>query len=224
MQLVPLLLNPPDAGITGHGDFDMDGNIELINTITGLNARSGGIITLNGGVHTITSIPGADGITENDPELRDLHNNDDYFLHFFGSNKTDTQNQSIQLICDTSSCKDQNDHFVNIAELPGENIWLSGNATIAANIGSEEQPVILVIDGDLVLAGDLEIWGLIYVTQSGHTVNVPGKVKIHGALMVESADIRASGNLVIAYDQNVLVPPKGGHGLFARVPGSWRDF
>jgi len=224
LQLVPLLSTPPDSGITSQADIAMEGNIELINTTTDSNARAGGSITLHGGVQTITSTPGVGGIAENDQELRDLQGNDEFFAHHFGTTKTDTEIQSIRMTCDASSCTDRNDQPVNLDEYPGENIWVSGNTTIATSIGSEEQPVILIVDGDLILDGNIEIWGLIYVTQNGHTVHTSRNVHLHGALIMETANIESVGNLVIEFDQSMLAPPKGGNGLYAKVAGTWRDF
>lgn len=224
LQVVPLLSKPPDAGVTGYMDLTMDGNIELINTQSDLNARAGGTITMDSSVKAITSNPGKAGITANDTELKGLQNNDEFFEHYFAMTKTEAENQSTYLRCDANTCIDRDDQVTNPDLYPGQNTWISGNTTIKSSIGSVEQPVVLIIDGNLVLDGDIEIWGLIYITEHGDLLQTSGNIQLHGALIVESATLKTNGELIVEYNLDHLVPPAGGNGWYAKVAGTWRDF
>jgi hypothetical protein len=224
LQLIPLLLNPPDAGVTGRGDIIMDGNINLINTETNITARGGGSVTLQGGSQATTSDPGNNGIEENDPDLLGMNTDEEFFQSFFGATRSDAGLQSINLTCDESECVDQNDQSIHPGDYPGENLWITGNTTIDSNIGAADHPVILIVDGDLNLEGDISIWGLIYFTSTGHTIHSAGNAHLHGVLVAENDSFLADGDLTIEYDAGVILPPRGGNGLYVRVAGTWRDF
>ena len=224
MQVVPLLSNPPNAGVTGRMDLTMDGDIELINTQSGLNVRAGGTITLDSRVQAITGNPGIAGITDNDTELQGLQNNDEFFEHYFSMTKTEAEDQSIYLRCDANNCIDRDNQVTNPDTYPGQNIWISGNTTMNSSIGSAEQPVVLIIDGDLDLSGDIEVWGLIYITEHGDSLQTFGNIQLHGALIMESATLKTNGAFNVEYNQDLLVPPVGGNGWYAKIAGTWRDF
>jgi len=224
LHVIPLLLTMPDASATSHGDITMEGNIGLVNTETDITAKSGDSVTLHDDSQATTSDPSNNGIEENNPELQGLLTNDEFFDYFFGVSKADAMLQNIHMTCDESSCLNQDDQIVNPDEYPGENIWISGNTTITSDVGSEEHPVILIIDGDLTLNGDLTIWGLIYITEKGHTIHASGNGYLHGGLITEDNDFHVNGNLTIEYDLGVITPPKGGNGLFTKIAGTWRDF
>jgi len=224
LQVIPLLINITDAGVTSRENIIMDGNIELINTATDITAKAGGLVTLLGDSQATTSDTGDNGIEENNPELQGLLTNDDFFEYFFGVTKSDTLLQNIHITCNESSCLNQDNEPVNPGEYPGENIWITGDTTIDSNMGTEDHPVILIVDGNLTLAGDSSIWGLIYITENGHAIHAPGNGHLHGALIAENSNFLANGNLAIEYDVSAITPPKGGNGLFAKVAGTWRDF
>ena len=224
LQIIPLLLNPPDAGVTSRRNIIMNGNIDLINTGTDITAKGGGSVTLHGGSQAITSDPANNGIEENNPELLGMNTNEEFFQSFFGITKADAKLQSINMICDESSCLNQDGQPVSPGDFPGENIWITGNTSIESNIGSEDHPVVLIIDGDLILDEDVSIWGLIYFTSNGHKVQASGNGHLYGAILAENENFIAGGDLTIEYDNSVLVAPRGGNGFYVKIAGTWRDF
>lgn len=224
LQIIPLLINPPDAGVTGRENITMEGNVIITNLETGITAKTGGTIILQGNSQLSTSDPGNNGIEENNPELQSLPSNEEFFEHFFGITKYDATLQSIQITCNGSSCINQDNLSVSPEEYPGRNIWITGDTIIDSNIGSENHPVVMIIDGNLAIEGDITVWGLIYITQNGHTIQAPGNGHLYGALLTENNSFLASGNLDIEYNNSVITPPIGGNGLFTKIAGTWRDF
>ena len=224
LQIIPLLLTLPDASTTSHGNITLKGNIDLVNTATDITVKAGGTVTLLDVSRASTSNPGDFGIVENDLNLQSLLTNDEFFEYYFGVTKADAMLQNIYMTCDGSSCMDQDNVSVTPSDYPGDNIWINGNTTIDSNIGSEDHPVILIIDGDLTLNGESSIWGLIYITENGHSIQATGNGHLHGELVTEQNDFLVNGNLTIEYDVGVITPPKGGNGLFTKIAGTWRDF
>lgn len=98
-------------------------------------------------------------------------------------------------------------------------IWVNGNASGLGDIGTQDHPVILVIDGNLDLSANTTINGLVFVTGN---ITGNGSPTIYGAL-IGAGDINTTGNLKVVYDPNVLAKVER-LGRAAYVPGSWRDW
>lgn len=101
----------------------------------------------------------------------------------------------------------------------GQVYWVDGDASIDFNIGSADNPVILVVDGDLDLSGSPTIFGVVFVkgdfTQGGGAT-------IRGALLV-SGTASGNGSLNVIYDPDAVNGVRR-LGSFGSAPGSWRDF
>lgn len=97
--------------------------------------------------------------------------------------------------------------------------WVEGNASISKNIGSEGHPVVLVVNGNLSLSGDVTIFGVVFVKGD---LNVSGGPVIRGAVLA-TGSVSSGGNLNVIYDPDAV----GGAnriGTYAAMPGTWRDF
>lgn len=106
-----------------------------------------------------------------------------------------------------------------------EAIVLKGDMVLPneQTLGSRDQPVVLVIDGDW-LGGAPRIWGVVYVRGS---IEFVGNPEIHGALIVEGAFVEGALDEAwdaIEYDSNVLNTVHGRIGASAPKPGTWRDW
>jgi hypothetical protein len=224
MHIMPLLLVPPQASVTARNNVTSDGTIEVINTETDKSIMAGGTINLSAGSHATTSTEGNSGIEEHSAELQDLAAPDTFFEHFFGMHQATVINQTIHLICNESACNDQDGQQIEPDDFPGENIWITGDATVDSDIGTEDLPVVLIVDGNLVLEEDISIQGLVYITENGHMLYASDTGFINGAMIVANDDFLVSGNLTIHYNEDVLVPPRGGNGPFVAIAGTWRDF
>jgi hypothetical protein len=87
-------------------------------------------------------------------------------------------------------------------------------------IGSHQQPVVLVIDGDLVGVGNTEIWGIVYVTGD---VGGAGTVRVYGGMIIEG-DVGSTGTLDIIYDPFAITTAAEKAGRPVPLQGDWRDW
>jgi hypothetical protein len=111
---------------------------------------------------------------------------------------------------------------------PGRIVWVEGSATIDNNLvlGSSATPVLLVLQGDLTVAANFNMVGLLYLhAQSGSNVwnTTAGSTLIEGAVVAEG-QLTFNGAPAIRFDPNVLRTISTTQGSMVRVPGSWRDF
>lgn len=117
--------------------------------------------------------------------------------------------------------------------------WISGDCTINAgtNVGSEANPVVMVIHNSLFkTGGNAIIYGIVFVFDDTPATDgdVPGPdpgggTVIRGSLIANTDfDGGGSGTFAVVYDPTVLnniINNSGSDYLtVATVPGSWRDF
>lgn len=135
-----------------------------------------------------------------------------FFTNFMGTSPTTYKNS---IATDVVSA-------ANVGSLTGKQdavIWVEGNASGLGDIGTQDHPVILVINGDLDISSNTTINGLVFVTG---TITGTGSPTIYGALIGAGA-INTTGNPKVIYDPKVLGPlPNMGRPAY--VPGSWRDW
>jgi hypothetical protein len=101
----------------------------------------------------------------------------------------------------------------------------AGGCTIASQIGSPTQSVVVVIEEEMDLKANF--FGLLFVRSKNNTadVKISGNNKIFGAMVIEG-DIDVTGTVDIVYEDvsvssDPFTFPKSAK--FARVPGSWLD-
>lgn len=131
------------------------------------------------------------------------------------------------------------------ARFPGRVIWIDGDLTLAAgaavDLGSAASPVLLVVDGNVLLAAgsSLLIRGLVYVrgaswASAAATATVVGALVAEGNPTIDPLDegrFTIVGEPRFVFDAAIVDHLKKvqarrvfDFGSFARVPGSWRDF
>jgi hypothetical protein len=100
-----------------------------------------------------------------------------------------------------------------------------GGCTIANQIGSPTQSVVVVVEQNVDLKANF--FGLLFVRSKNNTadVQISGNNKLFGAMAIEG-DIKVTGTIDIVYDDISIstdpnIFPK--NAKFARVPGSWLD-
>ncbi|MBU2545835.1 MAG: hypothetical protein KKE46_01725 [Gammaproteobacteria bacterium] len=101
----------------------------------------------------------------------------------------------------STSCSSSNDSDSNDSDKCGghghsDELYLNGNITI----GSPSSPVIMIVDGDVEISGNVRIYGLLYVTG---TLTMGGNSYVSGTVAAEGA-ISMSGSAVIQYNPNIL--------------------
>ena len=120
---------------------------------------------------------------------------------------------------------------------PNRIIWVEGDLTLGADIGTAATPVLLIVDGDtLTLGGGVDVVGFVYLTGGSAagavTVNLPdGATSITGALVSETSlatlyagSPSAADELTVTYDPLVLNTLRTSYGSWVRLGGGWRDF
>lgn len=128
---------------------------------------------------------------------------------FFSGSKSSIQSQATQMQT-TDNLSGTNNTF----------IWIDGCETITSgNVGSAAAPVILIVNGNLFISGNLTIYGFVYATGSititnGATIN--GAVASETGIAIDDSTVTMNaGALMYLYNQypNALI------GHFAPVPG-----
>ncbi len=227
---IPFMENAPPAGFITYGGVNLSGNITIENTNTPTTIWSGGAVGLSGAANTNCGIGcGSDrnntgtDMVENDAQLSGL-SGDDFFENIMGMDKTTMQNSA-----DINLTYGSNQNLSSVLDPDSNNgkaIWINqtgGTASFSGNstIGSQAEPVILVINGDFKANGNTIVYGVIYVTQDWANSG-GGTLTVHGAVIVEG-DYSGSGTPNIIYDPLVLDNVTELTD-FAKVAGSWRDF
>jgi hypothetical protein len=113
----------------------------------------------------------------------------------------------------------------------GTTIWIdqpSGAASLSGNtiVGSAANPVLLVVNGDFNVSGNVTIYGFVFV--SGVTsadTDFTGNSSVIGS-MVTGDELNMSGNASITYNASEISAVKSSltSSYNAKVSGSWKDF
>jgi hypothetical protein len=88
--------------------------------------------------------------------------------------------------------------------------------------------VILVVDGEVSINGNVDFYGMLFARSNNNTARVRGNgnVKIFGSLVVEG-NVNVTGSIDIVYDPTAATGNAGGaipdSVRFGRVTGSWLD-
>ncbi|WP_147653737.1 PilX N-terminal domain-containing pilus assembly protein [Vulcaniibacterium gelatinicum] len=104
--------------------------------------------------------------------------------------------------------------------------YVTGNCDLG-NFGSPTGPVILVVDGNVSINGNVTFYGMLFARSNNNSAEVRGNgnVKIFGSMIVEG-DVDLGGNIDIVYDDTsassctTCFPASA---KFGKVPGSWLD-
>jgi hypothetical protein len=163
-------------------------------------------------------------IIDDDPSLANLVGLD-FFKNFFA---VESRQQLKELA--------ESQVYTDISDADGNTglIWAEGNQNLngPVTIGSSASPAIVVVNGDLDLAGGATIYGILYVTG---TLDVAGTSSVIGGVIVEGTDLSTgapatppivdgAGTLNLVFwpafaSEDNLLP-----GLTAVISGSWRDW
>ncbi len=197
-QLIYAGVSSLNAALTTQGNLVTSGNV----TIPGANGvHVGGKVTQSGNVNI-------GSIIQNDTNLKNMTSSA-LFSSIFGVTMAQMQSQST--VYNTTS-------GLNYSGLTGKNyintsVVVSGNYTI----GTAANPVLLIINGNLIASGTMTIYGVVYVTGS---TTMSGNVNFNGGLISQGA-VTMSGS-VGAYSASIV--GKYTSQSYAKIPGSWKDF
>lgn len=103
-------------------------------------------------------------------------------------------------------------------------VWVEGDCQInGAEVGSRNKPIILVVEGELRVNANSEVWGILF--GFGDFVLNGGPI-IHGSAISENPSDLTNGNYAQVYDPDVFANLKDPeiNTIFSRLQYSWRDF
>lgn len=223
------LSSKPAAGLIAKGSVTLSGNVSTTNTETGKTIWSGGSVTLSGSSATI-GVGGVSSnkhginsdVTQNSTALSSLTDTQ-FFNNFFNKTKA-----VVKATADLSYTNTTNTNYSDsLSGVLGKVIYITQTSGTAAlnstiTIGSAAQPVILVIDGDLKVNGNVTLYGMIYVANNWSQTG-GGTLSVEGAVVVQG-NIANNGTPNIAFKGAILNTLQNNFVDLAKVPGSWRDF
>lgn len=219
---------PPAFAIAAKDFVELNGNVDVINTELDTTIWAGGDVTLTGSASTTISSGTASNssalasdVVANDPSLT-APSGESFFQNFFGVSKSQIKDTSDLIFSNSTGTN----YSSNLDTQQNKVIWIdqtAGNAVVNSGItiGSPTEPVILIVDGDFQINGDLVFYGVLYVSKGIEVVG-GGNAEVHG-VMISEQDITLNGNLVIDYDSTLLGNVQKNLGEYTRVAGTWND-
>lgn len=225
------LATPPSAALTVRNGLNANGDaLVVVNAdvpTRGVTIDAGGAI-VNDGSLRLSSVPGTPGsasVLANDPSLTELGSADRMFVSVFGMDRGTYRSQpaAVQVVC-SGDCATQ--IATAISQNPGRVIWVQGPATIdSAQVwGTTAQPVMLLLQGNLTVSANLQLFGVMYLQGDTTTwTTSAGSTLIQGAVVAEG-DLSVQGAPTIVFNPDVLRTINLTQGSLVRIPGSWRDF
>lgn len=109
-------------------------------------------------------------------------------------------------------------------------IWVTGNCNPPGDVGTTEDPVTLIVEGDVTFNASDDIYGFLflfkYPASGTPKLTANGNASVHGAIFAnDNVDLQLTGGFVLQYDSTVLGNlKKGASGRsLGRIAGSWSD-
>jgi len=129
---------------------------------------------------------------------------DSPFVHFFNGKSIEEMRAIIEggdgiYVDDNCTASD----FVGYETKPRPIVWFTGDCSIP-DVGTQTNPIIIIVDGKVTINGNTEAWGVI--VGLGHFQS-NGSALIHGALIVDDAEnhtFLTTGNYHQVYDFCVM--------------------
>lgn len=215
----PLLTNIPPAPLVVRGNMTAAGGLTLGNAARPAAAWMGGAYTPGA---TPPDIQLADppwcppfGICDGDNRIGSL-TQEEFFANTFGRPPQALRSSARVLRC--AHCDPGSGHA------DYDVIWLENDGAAvrltAEQLGTEERPVVAVIDGDMEPAGPVRIHGLLFVL--GDWLAGDGAIVAEGSIIV-AGDAVDIGPAQLVYHPGAMDYLRE-TGRFTPVPGSWVDF
>lgn len=221
----------PNNTLIIQGNVTLQNSAALNNTQTNSNIIAGGTISLQDNAQTTTSAGIAStaaglstDIAQNNTTISDMLSND-FFNAVLGVNESTLQSKA-----NYSYTNANNTSYNFLNGVTGVIIWINqtaNTATINSStvIGSAAQPVILVINGNLVISDFATIYGLVFNLRPSNTAMISSSATINGAF-ASTANLQLSNSAIINYNPYILynLPSTGAAPNYAKLLGSWKDF
>lgn len=155
-------------------------------------------------------------IIGNDSSLSNL-TDDEFFLNFLGETPANFKGSRADLVVPSAD-------MGTLDGAPGEGkiVWVEGDVSLASNgqYGALTKPSLIVINGNLDIAGTNSFFGMLYVTGS---ITGTGNLTVTGAAVVNGVGT-GGGSVDVWYNSQVLKLLNKLGGRPTGSSGSWRDF
>ncbi|MDD5578390.1 MAG: hypothetical protein PHY16_03795 [Methylobacter sp.] len=252
--------NTPKQPLVSRGAVGLTGNYNIINRYTDISIWSGSTVgigssnsaatyirpvgtavtafttaqledTTTNNAWTASAISNKDvgngvDIIASDPNLGNL-TGDAFFENFFSGTRTDMKNMAIAA----------GQYYTNIASAAGQSgvIWIEGDTSLSGiTIGSQTNPAIVIVNGNLDVASGPNIYGMLYVAgqmDAAGTPSVFGSSVVEGNSAIMAAGGKTGANVIghgtvnLVYTPSTLdQSPAPILGTTTIVSGSWRDW
>ena len=104
--------------------------------------------------------------------------------------------------------------------------WVVGNCQLNGNIGTFEQPAVIITEGNLNIVPNTDYYGVVYMRGSGvKSVIGPANANrpiLRGAIVSEGPVV-STGNINLVHDHDVIRRAGYKAGRYAPMPGGWFD-
>lgn len=224
------LASVPAAALTARGTVDLSlSTMTLANTDprTGVTVNAGGAFTQGGSqLVTVAGSPPAGSISASDLALSGLTlvPSNTMFAKTFGLWPADYRAQPGTVVLPCGGTCTAAQVRAAAAQYPGLVIWADGALDIdtGGDIGTVDQPVVIVATGGVQFTAAATVYGLIY-TQAAPWTTAGNSSTVRGAVIAE-ANVDGNSAATLVYDATVLNRLRLKTGSFVVIPGSWRDF
>lgn len=230
--LVPGLPSAPGAALTVRSNLDIGAStLSVVNRDRAPTGQPNPFITIHaGGTITATAVqlygadgtPGSQTLRAGDASLQAL-TADRFFSSSFGMERATYRNQPGLIELDCSAGCTVADISPKVLMNPGRIVWLNGDVNLdsAVTLGSDDEPVVLNVTGNLTFGASATVKGLVYVQAAAWASNGAGIVE--GAVVAEGG-ITGTPSGRFTYSVPIVNRLRSSTGTFVKVPGSWRDF
>ena len=192
----------------------------------GLGLHNSGLLLLSGGMASGLLESRLDSSPGSPVELALIIGNTDFaaksademFAMYFGMAPARYRDQPAMRIveCPADCGPELSAAYAKGVEL----VWVEGPILLTSSLlGQTSHPMLIVVNGDLTIDGDLQLTGLLYVRGNLVWHNAQSSL-LKGALLVEG-NLRLAGTVDIQYAEPVIERLNKQAGSFVRVPGSW---
>jgi hypothetical protein len=228
-----LLSVAPPIPLISKGSISMSGNTIINNPYANSTIDSGSTVSLSSGAKTLIT-NGATGsssgninsdIQQSNTTISAMSNTN-FFQSYFGSSEATVN----AVIAHTYTNSATTNYSATLNGMQGTSIWITqtGNSqatlTGSPTIGTVSNPVLLIVNGSLVISNNAVINGFVYII-GGLTTSISGNAIINGGL-VATDTLSLAGNTTINFNTAVIsaLQQQLQTSYFAKVPGTWKDF
>lgn len=216
----PILVTTPTNPSTVLGSVSLQGSATVTNNEGAQTIKAGSTISYQGSASSTSTTGSSDkntvgpDISANDATLSGM-SSATFFQTFFGTTAANIKNSVTNYYVSGS--------VPSLDGVTNSSIWIEGDYSQTGNtdIGTATGPVLLIVNGNLSLGGNVTIYGFVFV--NGTMSSQSGTPDIIGGFAT-AGNLSLKGNPDISYNSSVLNFATQQTGNYAKVPGSWRDF